>query len=97
MDASTFAAMLIWVAQAIGVPTPPMPVVYPAVPEQQRCALVTSTPCDPYIHARQRPTVGLVVAPPPGKRGARVEGAGGGGGVHALRVEEGLRQRGRQF
>ena len=67
MDASTFAAMLIWAAQAIGVPTPPMPVIYPAVPEQQICALVTSTPCDPYIHARQRPTVWLGVASRSGK------------------------------
>ena len=62
MDVAALTAMLIWAAQAIGLPTPPMPVIYPTVPEGQICALVTNTPCDPYIHARERPIVWLGVA-----------------------------------
>ena len=52
MDIAALTAMLIWAAQAIGLPTPPMPRIYPAVPEQQICAMVTGEPCNPNAHGR---------------------------------------------
>ena len=53
MEVSVLTAMLIWAATAIGVPTPPMPVIYPAVPEQQICAMVMDRPCNPSVRLRK--------------------------------------------
>ncbi len=52
---SLAAAYLAWVAATLGVPVPPMPEVYPVVPEQQVCALVTGQPCHPNTRRRSPP------------------------------------------
>lgn len=56
------AIFLAFAAVTLGVPMPEdLPVVYPQVPEQQICALVTGQPCNPIIEERESDTAWLGV------------------------------------
>lgn len=62
MSITALYALLVYAATAIGVPVPPLPTVYPQVPEGQICALIKSEPCNPIIRLRPDKMVWLGVA-----------------------------------